>query len=83
MLHLTTACYKFAEECLMRVRPRYLVLLGLAALILAAPLAAQEARGTIQGTVTDPQGAVVPGATVVVTNTETRTARTVLTSDIG
>ena len=67
----------------MNFRWRYLVLLSIAALLLAAPLSAQEARGTIQGTVTDPQGAIVPGATVVVTNADTKTSRTVLTSEIG
>jgi protocatechuate 3,4-dioxygenase beta subunit len=32
------------------------------------PLAAQEARGTIMGQVTDQSGAAVPGATVAITN---------------
>ena len=32
---------------------------------------AQDIRGTISGTVTDPQGAQVVGATVIVTNTDT------------
>jgi hypothetical protein len=67
----------------MRVRLRCIAFLSFAALLLAAPLVAQEARGTIQGTVTDPQGAVIPGATVVVTNTDTGTARTALSSEIG
>lgn len=31
----------------------------------------QESRGSITGKVVDPQGAVIPGATVVITNTET------------
>jgi hypothetical protein len=35
------------------------------------PLAAQQGRGTIFGTVTDPAGAAVPAASVVVTNTST------------
>ena len=44
-----------------------------AALLVVAlgPLHAQEARGTILGRVTDPTNAVVAGATVEVTNTET------------
>lgn len=52
----------------------------LAALILLAAgtvCLAQESRGTVTGTVVDPQGAAVPGATVVAkhlaTNVETRT----------
>src|SRR6266496_5562223 len=36
---------------------------------------AQEATGKIIGTVTDPQGAVVPGAKVTVTNTSTQTTQ--------
>lgn len=42
-------------------------------LLAVAFAAAQETRGTIQGTVKDPQGALVVGATVVVTNTDTNT----------
>src|SRR5687768_2761699 len=44
---------------------------------------AQEFRGTIAGTVTDPNGAVVPGATVVVKNTQTNVDNTVTTNDEG
>jgi len=47
---------------------------------------AQEANGRIIGTVTDPQGAVVAGATVTVTNTSTQTAqitRGVVTNEDG
>jgi hypothetical protein len=41
-------------------------------LLATAPAAsAQEARGTLQGKVTDASGAVVPGATVEITNVET------------
>ncbi len=44
---------------------------------------AQEFRGTITGTVADPNGAVLPGSTVVVKNTETNIATTVKTNDDG
>lgn len=44
---------------------------------------AQTINGTISGTVTDPQEAVVPGATVTVTNNETGATRTAETSDDG
>jgi hypothetical protein len=37
----------------------------------ALPLAAQQGRGTILGTVTDPSGAAVPGVKVLVVNTGT------------
>ncbi|HEY3129019.1 MAG TPA: TonB-dependent receptor, partial [Acidobacteriota bacterium] len=40
-------------------------------------------KGGIEGTVTDPTGAVVPGATVTVTNTETGKTQETLTSDEG
>jgi hypothetical protein len=32
--------------------------------------------GTIQGSITDPAGAVVPGATITITNTGTQASRT-------
>ncbi len=44
---------------------------------------AQEFRATITGTVTDPNGASIPGATVVVKNTDTNIATTVKTNDDG
>jgi hypothetical protein len=39
--------------------------------------------GTIVGTVTDSQGAILPNATIVVTDTSTRQARTTVTSKAG
>ncbi len=52
-------------------------------LCLALPLAAQEVTGTIQGVVSDAQGAMVPNATVTVTNTATGDVRTVMTGAQG
>ncbi|MEN3336533.1 MAG: hypothetical protein V7647_209 [Acidobacteriota bacterium] len=52
-------------------------------LVLAAPAAAQFDRGQISGTVKDAQGAVVPGATVVVTNTQTQITQTTVTDSSG
>ncbi|HEV3202235.1 MAG TPA: carboxypeptidase-like regulatory domain-containing protein, partial [Bryobacteraceae bacterium] len=43
-------------------------------IMLAGLVAAQETRGTIQGTVKDPQGGAVADATVIVTNTDTNTS---------
>src|SRR5688572_751458 len=43
----------------------------------------QTVSGTLRGTVADSNGAAVPGATVVVRNTETGLERTVVTSDEG
>ena len=44
---------------------------------------AQQPFGTIVGTVTDATGAVMPGVTVTVTNTDTKTRHTVMTSASG
>src|SRR6516162_10280296 len=53
------------EEFMIRKRTtRVLLVLGLLA-IGALPARAQITTGTVAGTVKDPQGAVVPGATVV------------------
>src|SRR3954447_27042370 len=38
-------------------------------LCLAGTLPAQDTRGTINGGISDPSGAVIPGATVLITNT--------------
>ncbi len=43
----------------------------------------QEFRGTITGKVSDPNGATIPGATVVVKNIETNVAATVKTNEDG
>jgi hypothetical protein len=51
-------------------------------LLSALPAAAQFDRSQLSGTVRDAQGGVVPGATVVITNTQTQTARTTV-SDSG
>ncbi|HKP68133.1 MAG TPA: carboxypeptidase regulatory-like domain-containing protein [Pyrinomonadaceae bacterium] len=45
--------------------------------------AAQDPFGSIEGTVKDPQGAVVQGATVTVRNIATNASRTVVTNDSG
>src|SRR5579875_3764722 len=46
-------------------------------------LLAQGITGTITGTVTDPTGAALPGATVTVTQASTNAVHTVTTSDNG
>ncbi|HEX7176606.1 MAG TPA: carboxypeptidase-like regulatory domain-containing protein [Pyrinomonadaceae bacterium] len=61
-----------------------LIAAGVALLCLvAAPVAAQTFRGTILGTVTDPQGAVVQGAAVTARNTGTGLERTATTDADG
>ena len=51
---------------------------------LALGIVAQDiTSGTIQGTITDEQGAVVPGATVEARNVDTNFSRTFTTDDDG
>ncbi|HWS90050.1 MAG TPA: TonB-dependent receptor [Pyrinomonadaceae bacterium] len=44
---------------------------------------AQESRGSLTGTVTDPNGAALPGATVEIRNVETNVANTATTNEEG
>ncbi len=53
---------------------RALLLAGLGALAGATVAGAQDARGSISGRVTDTSGAVLPGVSVTVVNTETNSA---------
>src|SRR5688500_4927233 len=61
------------------------VLFGVAVMLLLSfvNVFGQEYRGTITGIVTDPNGAVIPGATVTVQNVETNVSATATTSDDG
>ncbi len=52
-------------------------------LVLSFSAPAQDTRGTIAGTVTDPQGAVVVGANVVVANTGTGVSTRLVTNETG
>jgi hypothetical protein len=54
-----------------------------AILLLTMPLMASLDRGAIRGTVTDPQGAVVPDAMVVVRNLDTSVATNLVTNSAG
>ena len=66
-----------------RRRPALLMLVFV--LICASPVFAQSqaANGSIEGTVRDGSGAVLPGVTVTVTNTDTGTVRSVVTNESG
>ena len=52
-------------------------------LVLVSSASAQSNKGTIVGTVSDPSGAVVSGATVTVTNVNTNAERSVMTGEDG
>ncbi|MFB3923359.1 MAG: carboxypeptidase regulatory-like domain-containing protein [Terriglobia bacterium] len=54
-----------------------------ATLFLLPGLWAAIDRGAVRGTVTDPQGAVVPNATITITNVERKVTQTVTTNDAG
>ena len=55
----------------------------LACLAFPSRLAAQSTTGTIQGTVSDEQEAVVPGATVTIRNVATNAVRRVVSEKNG
>ena len=52
-------------------------------LVSAALMTAQTDRGNITGSVTDPSGAVIAGATITVTHRATGAAKTVTTTSAG
>src|SRR5215203_3842551 len=61
-----------------------IVLLLVAALIgFALPVLAQTSRGTVSGVVTDPNGAVITGAEVTITNADTTVSRSTVTNGEG
>jgi Carboxypeptidase regulatory-like domain len=60
-------------------------ILAFALVLLTLPFTtfAQTSRGSVSGVVTDPTGAVISGATVVLTNTATTVSRSTVTNDEG
>src|SRR6266403_4686768 len=74
--------HKFRGCC---VRQRTFLVLFAAFLVLAAGGVAwsQTVQGVITGTITDPTGAVVPGATVTITNVGTNISQTTTTGSDG
>ena len=64
--------------------PVRIALLTLAVALAVSGLAsAQAIRGTLLGTVTDTQGAAVPGVTVTATETRTNATRSAVTNQSG
>ncbi|MGH9792628.1 MAG: carboxypeptidase-like regulatory domain-containing protein, partial [Candidatus Acidiferrales bacterium] len=61
---------------------RTIVLLAVT-LLLVLPCVAQELSGRIEGGVTDPQGAVIPGASVVATHVDTNIEYRATTNEVG
>ena len=59
------------------------LLLGFVTVFFCGSVVAQQATSSVRGTVKDPQGSVVAGATVTLNNPETNTTRTVTTNDGG
>ena len=57
--------------------------LTLAVWAMPAPALAQTVTGTMQGTVTDQSGAVIPGVTITIRNVDTGQERVVTTNDEG
>ena len=56
---------------------------GAALVVGGSHLAHAQFRASIQGTVTDPQGAVIPGATVTLTDTDNGQSQTSVSNDAG
>ena len=54
-----------------------------AAILMCASAAAQTVTGTVTGTVTDPSGAVIPGARIVVSNVDTGVKSQTVANDSG
>jgi len=65
------------------LKRRIACILGLSLLLSVGPLWSQMDRGTITGTVTDPSGAVIVGASVTATNTATAVATRTVTTSAG
>ena len=67
----------------MKSNHRVLFLLVLSLFVVAAPVLAQTHRAALRGIVYDPNGAVIPGATITVTNVETGESRSTTTNNEG
>ncbi len=71
------------SKCTCRLMVRTVGLLFALVLLMAAPGFAQTTQGSILGLVKDSSGAVIPGATITLTNTDEGTVRTATSSATG
>src|SRR6202022_4409070 len=67
-------------KCVNNLMAAGMLLLGT---LVSVPASAQVAGGTLSGTITDPSGAGIPQARVVITNVATGVGRTVTTNTDG
>ncbi len=67
----------------MKLRIAFVLALSFVFLFAGSAVWSQTVQGVITGTVTDPSGAVVPNATVTITNAGTNIAQTTTTGDDG
>ncbi len=75
-------CRSVLAVCL-SLRSASLILAVAIALVFGASISVAQDRGTITGTVTDPSGGAVPGATVVARNPATALSQSAVTSNEG
>ena len=61
---------------------RFTLVVSLLAILMPFAAFAQSSNGSISGTVTDANGAALPGVTVSATNTATRVTRTVTSNGV-
>lgn len=66
-----------------RFLPLAFACVSVASTVAVAPVSAQSIQGSILGTVKDPSGAAIPGATVVVTDVDTGVSQTLRTGAAG
>jgi Carboxypeptidase regulatory-like domain len=83
---MSTTIWGFERMHSLRVKSNLFLRVGIFILLLvlsALAAQAQQTTGSINGTVKDAQGAVIPGASVKATNTDTGFARSAITDDNG
>lgn len=75
--------YVRREDCISITLWMVMVCVPLCVLLCAQSVRAQNVNSGVQGTVTDTSGAVVPGASVQLTNVQTGVARTTQSNSVG